>query len=245
MQNKKRYGIISALLLLLIWQIAALFIDLDFILPYPAHVGWRMIELSTSSAFYSAVGMTVLRALFGLLCAFVSGTLLAFLSWRSPLFQQLFAPPLLLMRSVPNISYIIIIQFWFSRDVSSVIISFLILFPILYQTLLEALKALDPDYISVLRIYPKPASYAFFHVYLPLLRPAITAGLCNGIALSFKVGVMAEILGQVALGVGRQMQLARLDLDLTGVFAWTGWIVLFLFVSDRLMKYVVRFLCKE
>ncbi|MFR9254132.1 MAG: hypothetical protein ACLVJ6_00530 [Merdibacter sp.] len=45
------------------------------------------------------------------------------------------------MRSVPNISYIVLILYWFSRNISSVIISFLILFPMIYQTLLEALKS--------------------------------------------------------------------------------------------------------
>ena len=87
------------------------------------------------------------------------------------------------------------------------------------------------------------AGFVFFHVYLPLLRPAITASLCTGIAMAFKVGVMSEILGQVPYGVGRQMQLARLNFELEQVMAWTGWIIIVLAVCDRLMKRLVAWLC--
>ena len=62
--------------------------------------------------------------------------------------------------------------------------------------------------------------------------------------MAFKVGVMAEILGQVSVGVGRQMQLARLNFDLVSVLAWTGWIILLLFVFDQLLKRLLRMICR-
>ena len=77
-------------------------------------------------------------------------------------------------------------------------------------------------------------------VYLPLLSSSIQASLSNGISLTFKVGVMSEIMGQVPMGIGRQMNLCRLTSDMTGVFAWTGWIILILLLMDALLHFAGR-----
>ena len=103
---------------------------------------------------------------------------------------------------------------------------------------------MDQKYLDVLKIYPKGRMETFFRVYLPLLRPAVSASICNGIAMAFKVGVMAEILGQVPFGVGRQMQLARLNFDLVSVMAWTGWIIILLYVCDRLLQRLISQFCR-
>lgn len=244
MKGKKRTIICSTVVLFGIWQAASLLIGYSFILPSPLTVLGRMVHLPLEQSFYTAIGATTLRALLGLLLAMGLGGAFASLSWKHQRFADLFAPLLLLMRSVPNISYIVLILYWFSRNISSVIISFLILFPMIYQTLLEALKELSGSYQKLLHIYPKRFWEALKQVYLPLLRPAISASVCNGIAMAFKVGVMAEILGQVSVGIGRQMQLARLNFDLVSVLAWTGWIILLLFVFDQLLKRLLRMICR-
>ena len=48
---------------------------------------------------------------------------------------------------------------------------------------------------------------------------------------------MSEIMGQVPMGIGRQMNLCRLTSDMTGVFAWTGWIILILLLMDALLHF--------
>ena len=243
MSARQRRVLISALVLTGLWQLLAMWVGHSFILPAPLQVISAMLALLKEASFYSALSATIVRSLLALVLAFVSAALAAWLSWKKQLFADLFSPLLMIMRSVPNISYILLILYWFSRDISSVIISFLILFPIIYQNLLEAWRDIDRAYLNVLRIYPRGAGFVFFHVYLPLLRPAITASLCTSIAMAFKVGVMSEILGQVPYGVGRQMQLARLNFELEQVMAWTGWIIIVLAVCDRLMKRLVAWLC--
>lgn len=244
MKGKRRTIIGSSIVLFGIWQLASWLIGYSFILPSPLSVIAEMLRLPFGQTFYLAIGATMLRALIGLVLALGIGGLFAALSWRHARFADLFAPLLLLMRSVPNISYIVLILYWFSRNISSIIISFLILFPMIYQTLLEALKEFRGSYQKLLFIYPKRFWDAMTQMYLPLLRPAITASVCNGIAMAFKVGVMAEILGQVSVGVGRQMQLARLNFDLVLVLAWTGWIILLLFIFDQMLKRLLRVVCR-
>lgn len=244
MKIKKKTALISVGALLILWQGMSMQIDYSFVLPSPYEVFCAMLALPFKQLFYTAVGATLLRSLIGLLAAFLLAGLLAAASWKQEWLRELFAPILLLMRSIPNISVIVLILYWCPRSISSILISFFILFPMIYQALFEALKEIDRTYLNVLRVYPKRRWDAVGRVYLPLLRPAISAASCSGISLSLKVGVMAEILGQVSQGIGRQMQLARVNLDLVAVLAWTGWIIILLFVFDRLLQRLVRVLCR-
>ncbi len=244
MKGRRWVVSLSIIALLTIWKVTSALVGYSFILPSPEEVFTAMLRLLITSSFYEAIAATVVRSFFGLAVAFFSAGIVAFFAWKHNWIADLFSPFLLLMRSVPNISYILLVLYWCSRNSSSIIISFLILFPMIYQILFEALKEFSISYQKVLYIYPKPWKQALLQVYLPLLRPAIAASLCNGIAMAFKVGVMAEILGQVNLGVGRAMQLARLNFDLVSVLAWTGWIILLLFLFDQVLKKVVGIVCR-
>ena len=157
-----------------------------------------------------------------------------------PAFHDLFYPILLLTRSVPNISYIIVILLWFGSESSAAIVSFLIIFPTIYSSLYSGLQHMDENLKRVVQLYPESRWYLLRRVYLPLLSSSIQASLSNGISLTFKVGVMSEIMGQVPMGIGRQMNLCRLTSDMTGVFAWTGWIILILLLMDALLHFAGR-----
>jgi NitT/TauT family transport system permease protein len=43
---------------------------------------------------------------------------------------------------------------------------------------------------------------------------------------------MAEVLGQVTVGIGRQIHLSRILLDTVRVFSWTIWIILLFITVD-------------
>ena len=128
MSARLRRVLISALVLTGLWQLLAMWVGHSFILPAPLQVISAMLALLKEASFYSALSATIVRSLLALVLAFVSAALAAWLSWKKQLFADLFSPLLMIMRSVPNISYILLILYWFSRDISSVIISFLILF---------------------------------------------------------------------------------------------------------------------
>ena len=111
---------------------------------------------------------------------------------------------------------------------SSAIICFLILFPTIYSSLYNGWKDIDDELLSVMRLYQTSFIYRVRKVYFPLLKSSIYASIANGLSLACKVGIMAEIFSQVQIGIGRQMNLCRLNFDMIGLFAWTRWIVILL-----------------
>lgn len=230
----------STVLLFFLWWLLAVWMDNDFIIPYPLAVAKLMMEQLLSATFYQSLFYTLVRSWGGLALAFALAGACAFLSYRRRIFHDLFYPILLLTRSVPNISYIIVILLWFGSESSALIVSFLIIFPTIYSSLYSGLRHMDEHLQCVIQLYPERRWYLIRRVYLPLLSSSMQAALSNGVSLTFKVGVMAEIMGQVQIGIGRQMNLCRLSSNMTGVFAWTLWIILILLGMDVLLHQVAK-----
>ena len=104
MSARQRRVLISALVLIGLWQLLAMWVGHSFILPAPLQVISAMLALLKEASFYSALSATIVRSLLALVLAFVSAALAAWLSWKKQLFADLFSPLLMIMRSVPNIS---------------------------------------------------------------------------------------------------------------------------------------------
>lgn len=229
----KQIRVISAVFaLLLLWQIGAVMIDNDWVMPFPKAVGLTMLKQLQMSLFYESVIASLLRGVIGLGLAFVFAFICAYAAYTWHVFRELFYPILLLTRSVPNISFIILVLVWFGSEKSSAIVSFLILFPTIYSSLYYGFTHIDERLQQVIQLYPKKRWYLLRKIYIPLLAGPMQAAFSNGISLAFKIGVMAEIVGQVQVGIGRQLNVCRLQSDMTGIFAWTAWMILIMLCME-------------
>ena len=233
MKKYSRYG--SVLILLLLWYIIAIQMNNEFRMPNPIDVFLRMGEQLALPDFYSAVGVTLLRSLGGLLIAFLLALILSISSFYNHVMKEILSPIILLTKSIPNISYIIIVLIWFGREISAFIITFLILFPMFYASFLHGFASIDHKLEKVMALYKASRWQEIKQVRLPMLRPYMKGSLSSGVGLAFKVGVMSEILGQVNYGIGRELQYCRTGLDMIGIFAWTGWIILLLIILDYVL----------
>ena len=90
-------------------------------------VGSKMLHQLQNELFYTAVFSTFLRVLSGFVIALLTALITALLTYLYPVIADYLYPLLLLTRSVPNISYILIVLFWSSPKTSVIVISFLIL----------------------------------------------------------------------------------------------------------------------
>ena len=134
----------------------------------------------------------------------------------------------------------ILLLFWVSREISIYIVSFLLLFPIFYQNLFEAIQDISQSWKDIFQIYPQSWFKKMQMVYLPLLRPAMASSWITCSSLGFKVVVMAEIMTSVSLGIGANMQYDRLNVNLAGVMAWTIWLLICVCIFNKLLKKVLE-----
>lgn len=237
---KLKQWIVFLIVIALLWTVASLWIDNSIILPAPWEVLKQMVVQVQESDLYLSLGMTFFRVLLSVSLSSLFGMVLAFVSQRYKTFSLYFEQILLFLRSIPNVTFVILLLFWVNREASVYIVAFLLLFPIFYQSFYEAVQDINGLWKDVFSVYPQSFFTKLRLVYLPFLRPAIVSSWITCSSLGFKVIVMAEILTSVSWGIGTNMQYARLNVDLAGVMAWTIWLLICVSIFNKLLKKVLE-----
>ena len=236
----KKEHAFTMMILLVLWQGLSMIVSNDILIPYPINVFTSLITLMGTTAFYTIIFTTLIRVLTGFLLSFMLGLVLSILAQRFIIFRNLFEPIQVLTKSIPNVSYIIIALIWLGPEKSVTAICFLVLFPIFYNNLLFAMDSEDRELKDVEKIYPESFWELTIRKTLPMLKPAILSSSKAAFGLGFKVSVMAEILGQVRVGIGKQLYLARINLNTTSLFAWTIVIILVCFIIDWIFDRLIN-----
>ena len=225
-----------------VWQIAAFALGNPILLPSPWTVAETMAAQAGQPKLYEALAATCIRALTGAVLAFGVGFACAVLSWFFKTAAWFFKNLCVVMQSVPNVAYIILMLFWMSRDQAVVMVCFLLLFGVVYQSFFRAIEAIASRAKDIIFLYPQPKIRIVRQVFLPELRPVFLSCASNCISMSFKAAVMAEILASAALGIGRNMQQARQNLDAASLIGWVIWLVLTVFLFDWLAGRILKWL---
>ena len=241
----KKEHVFSVVVLLCIWQIAAMRVGNDILIPYPLQTLSATLQLLGSSAFYKAVGLTLFRVAKGFILSLMCALIISILSDRFPLFRDLFHPVLVIFRTIPNISYIVMALIWLGAEGAVSAVSFMILFPVFCNAFTNRLEGTDRILKEAERLYPETFWYRLRYRILPELWPEILATGKTAAGLGLKVGIMAEILGQVRAGIGRSMNYARLNLDTPVIVAWTIVIIAISVIIDRIFSWLQAQQMKE
>lgn len=231
---------ISILLLLGIWTGFAFSIDRTVILPYPMEVFQRMFSFISEETFYVSIGSTLGRIGFGFLLAMVSGISLGVLAGLSKKAEDYLAIIISILQSIPQIAYILIVLVWFDSFTALLIIILLMVLPVFYHNTCTGIKQIDEELKDVIQLYKQPFGYTLFKVYLPLIKSFILSAIDTSLPLSFKVGVMAEIFVQTNHGIGSALYLARTQIDMVSIFAWTIWMVIIVITISTLWRYIQK-----
>lgn len=234
----KEYSI-TVICLLILWFISAFIISNDIILPSIDVVFISFINKLADSNFYNSVFMTLKRIVLAFGLSFSIAFVIAILADYSLMFKRLFAPVDALLKTIPNVSYIILSLIWLGQENSVILVTFLVVFPILYLAIINGLNLDDQELKDVTVLYGKSYISNLVHVKLPLSLPAIILGINSSLSLAFKVGVMAEILNQTKTGLGSLLYYAKVNLDMVELFSVTIWIIIISVMINYLFNKVL------
>lgn len=224
--ERNRGKLLSALLALIVWQLAAALLDNELLLVGPAAVAGRLLELMATWEFWQAVGFTFSRISLGFLLAFCLALLLAALGARFPVVRVLIQPYMAAVKAVPVASFIVIALLWLSGRRLSVFISFLMVLPVLYANFLQGLREADGKLLEMARVFRMSLWNRIRGIYLPALEPYCLSGCRSALGLCWKAGVAAEVIGVCGGSVGGMLYDAKVYLEIRDLFAWTLAIVL-------------------
>lgn len=241
-QSKRNmlWRVAAVLCWILVWQAAAMALHQPLLLPTPLRVLQRLFGMLGEAVFYRSLGFTFLRIAGGFALGAALGTVLAVLASRSRAAEYLLHPLMATVKSVPVASFIILALIWLSARKLNVFISFLMVLPIVYQNLLQGLKATDRQLLEMAKVYRVPWVRRLLYIHLPCVKPYIVSALSLALGMSWKSGVAAEVIGIPMGSVGEQLYQAKVYLDAGGLFAWTLVIVCISVAFEKTLLLAVR-----
>ena len=230
----------AVLVWLAVWQLGAMAIDQQIILVSPVQVLVRLAQLIPTPDFWGSIAYSLVRITLGFLAGTAAGAALAALSARFRRVEELLAPALLAVKSIPVASFIILALILFSSRNLAVIISFLIVLPVLYSSVLEGIRSADGQLLEMARVFRIPAGRRVRYVYLPQVLPYFRSACGSALGLCWKSGIAAEVIGMPDGSIGERLQQAKLYLDTPDLFAWTLVIVLLSLTFERVFLALLK-----
>ncbi len=227
--------IVCLLLWLMIWWLTALLIREELLLPAPGTVLKTLFQLAAGTAFWRAVGGSLLHVAAGFLLALLLGCILAWLTHASKFAYDFFYPMLSTVKATPVASFIILALFWLPTSQIPVLTSFLMVLPAVWTNLYTGLAHLDADLLEMGKAYRYTRTMTLRYLYFPSVLPYLQAACLAGLGMAWKAGVAAEVIGRVRDSIGLYLIEAKLYLNMPDMFAWT---IVTIFISVALEKAV-------
>lgn len=232
--------LLSVLFLATTWQFIALGIGYPAIFPTLDKLLTELLLTSISSHFWAEMGTTILRGTIGFGLAVVLACCLATLAAFSAFWNRFLHPIVILGRSLPVISLVLLALLWFSSDSLPVFIAVLTMFPILYQHILTGLQLTDIRLVQMAKLYGKTMPTIFRRIYLPSARHTIFGGFKTALGFGWRAVIMGEVLAQPLHGIGTAMKQAQTYINVPELIAWTVWAIAISYLFDALLRLVER-----
>lgn len=219
---------------LVLWQALSLLIHNPILMAGPWETLQALCRLIPTAEFGESLAFSFLRIVSGFLLGSAAGIVLAYLADRRPLLGEILSPFVSALKSVPVASFIILALIWFGSGMVSFVISFLVVFPILYLNTFQGLKSLDGKLMEMAEVFHIPTSSRLKYIVLPGVFPFLQSAFALAVGMSWKSGVAAELIGQYKLSIGNQLYMDKITLDTAGVLAWTVVILLVSWLFEKL-----------
>ncbi|MEW6660971.1 MAG: ABC transporter permease [Bacillota bacterium] len=223
-----------------VWKTAAVVVSSEIILPSPEKTLASLSALLQTKGFWSSVIATITRGLAGFLLSLGMGLLVGLVAGLNKTANILLQPFIILCRSTPLMSIILIALIWFKTEHVPIFVSFLISFPIICGNVIEGVKNVDSKLVEMAFIHKVKKIRVFFEVYLPSLVPYLLAGISNAMGIGWKVVIAAEVLSQPRFGIGTRLQFERINLETAAVFAWTIVALVISFGFENLIRFAEK-----
>lgn len=245
MKDKLRRGIIPLAFWLAVWAAASALLDRALILPGPGEVARTLVRLGATSGFWRSAVMTLLRVMAGFALGSLLGTGLGAFTAGVRWGDRLVSPALRAVRTVPVVSFILLLYYALPSNALPAAVSALMALPVVWRSARQGIAAADPQLLELASAYRLGRGRTLRLVYLPAALPALAAGWETALGLAWKSGVAAEVLCQPKWAAGTGLQSAKSYLDTAGVAAWTVVIVVLSLAVEGLLHAALRRWRKE
>lgn len=240
-KGKAIFKVIAVLFLwLLFWEIAAIIFNNEILLPSPIATAKTLLSLMQTGEFYLAVILSLLRIIGGYGLGIIIGISGGVLSYHSKLFNALFSPIIKIVRAVPVASFIILAFVWFKSDILPVFICFLMVMPMIWNSVQSGLENIDIKYLELAQVYSLGYFKTLVNIKLPIIIPSVISTAFTALGFAWKSGIAAEVICKPVSSIGGMLRDAQVYIEMSEVFAVTAVVALLSILLESTIKRFIK-----
>ena len=238
--NKILKAICAVVFWAAIWQVAALTVNKELILPGPIKVAETLVRIGATLPFWEAAGRSLLRIFLGLVAGIVAGTVLAVLTSWNKIADMLISSVIRIVRATPVASFIILALLWLGKMRTPGFISMLMVVPIVWGNVCSGIAEIDRDLIEMAHMYRFSRGRMLKLLYIPAVQPSWSAACITAVGLAWKAGIAAEVLCLPSVSIGTNLYYSKIYLETPSLFAWTAVVVILSYIIEKGFVVIVK-----
>jgi NitT/TauT family transport system permease protein len=215
-----------------IWQAAYLIIGRDIYFPSPLAVFRALFQILAERESWTVIGWSLYRTICAIAVSVVLGAALGMAGGLSRSFYAAVNPLMVVLKSTPVVSVIIIAIIWFRSTDVPIFSGVLMCLPLVFNAAVAGVRGTDPKLAEMCVFYGVRGSDRLSRLYFPSALPYINASVVSVIGVCWKAVAAAEVLSMPRLSIGAQLFFAKTGLDPALLFAWTLIIIMLSFIFE-------------
>ena len=225
---------------LLLWYVGSLTLPV-YVLPSPARVANRLVQLTASGDLPSNLLTTMLRVIAGFAAAVVIDVPAGILLGSSRALGGFFEPILPVMNTVSSAIWAIFAVIWFGLSpLTPIFVVLMTALPLIVTNVWQGTQAVNADFLELARALRLSRTKTLIKIYVPSILPYFFSGARLAFGFGWRVSLVAETLG-AASGVGYRLKQASDLIQTDQVFAWTlAQIVMMLIIEIAVLQRLER-----
>ncbi len=233
-----RFGVF--LFWIAVWQIAAMAVNLELILPTPLTCLKTLIALLPTKELWIAVGGTLKRIFIGYAIGCAFGIILGTAAYFIPVAGEFIKPMMTVVKSTPVSSFILLAVLWMSPTTVPTLIGALMVTPIVFGNAVMGLSEHSKKLREVAFVYGLTPVECARKLFIPAVIPYISAACLTSLGLAWKAGVAAEVLVVTKNSIGQWLYYSKLYFETAQLFAWTIVVILLSFALEKAVKLIIK-----
>lgn len=227
--NNKIFKYLSVLAFwILVWQITYIIIGNDNLMVSPYNVFICFLKFLLDFKFWKVICSSIIRICSGFFMSVVLGTIFATLTAKFSIINLFFKPIILVIKSIPIVSLIILVTSFINLFFVPTFISFITVLPVIFNNVYQGI------------LYNKKNNSNDEKTSLSYILPYIVSAISSGIGFAWKSGISAEVLVKISASVGAEVYNAKSNLLIPELFTWTAVIVVCCFLLEKLIIFILN-----
>lgn len=214
------YQVLSIVAFLLLWEVSSLLFFGDFI-PSVVEVAAYVVDIVVTGVFFEHAAVTIRRVAVGFLAAYSISVLLGILMGLYSRVEYFFEVLVLIGISIPGLGIVVLSIIWFGiSELTAYVSVFVLATPLIVFNFWKGTQSIDYDLIQMAHSFDVSRTMILREVVIPTLVPYMLAAARFGLAISWKIIVLVELLA-LTDGVGYMINNRFQVYSIVGVIGWT------------------------